>query len=92
MLLWMTEATCVASALALVAFVIGRLRSTGPAVRHALWLIVLIKLVIPPVIAWPWASVWSMPGGPPAIEQKPRKFEWTARALTMIEHRRRNID
>jgi hypothetical protein len=24
-------------------------------VRHALWLIVLIKLMTPPVVHWPWA-------------------------------------
>jgi beta-lactamase regulating signal transducer with metallopeptidase domain len=29
----------------------GRL---GPATRHALWLVVLIKLLTPPVFAWPW--------------------------------------
>jgi beta-lactamase regulating signal transducer with metallopeptidase domain len=31
----------------------GRL---SPVVRHALWLLVLIKFVTPPLVAWPWAA------------------------------------
>jgi beta-lactamase regulating signal transducer with metallopeptidase domain len=27
----------------------------GPVARHALWVVVLLKLVTPPVVAWPWA-------------------------------------
>ncbi|MCC6697510.1 MAG: M56 family metallopeptidase [Candidatus Hydrogenedentes bacterium] len=30
----------------------GRLR---PAIAHVLWLMVLVRLVVPPVIAWPWS-------------------------------------
>src|SRR6187455_3378590 len=26
----------------------------GPVVRHALWTILLVKLIVPPVFAWPW--------------------------------------
>jgi beta-lactamase regulating signal transducer with metallopeptidase domain len=47
-------AICAVLALA-VAFVcrVGRLR---PAVAHLLWLVVLIRLVVPPVVAWPWSA------------------------------------
>src|SRR5207253_4430788 len=31
-----------------------------PAVQHALWLVVLIKLLMPPLVAWPWAVPKSM--------------------------------
>jgi len=47
MLEWFAETTIVAGVLALVAVVVSRLRAIGPSVRHALWLVVLIKLVTP---------------------------------------------
>src|SRR5271156_4779933 len=57
---WVIETTLVTAALALVAFLLSRLRSIGPAVHHAMWLVVLIKLFTPPLIAWPWASHQSL--------------------------------
>jgi beta-lactamase regulating signal transducer with metallopeptidase domain len=56
MLGWIVDTTLVASGLAIVALSAGWVRSVGPAARHALWLAVLIKLVMPPIVAWPWAS------------------------------------
>ncbi len=35
--------------------VICKLGKFRPAICHALWLVVLLKLMIPPVVAWPWA-------------------------------------
>ena len=58
MLEWFAETTVVAGMLALVAVVASRLRPIGPSVRHALWLVVLIKLVTPPLVSWPWAADW----------------------------------
>ena len=55
MLGWFAETTLVASGLAAVAALGGRVRSIGPAARHALWLVVLIKLMTPPLVCWPWA-------------------------------------
>jgi beta-lactamase regulating signal transducer with metallopeptidase domain len=55
MLIWCAETTIVTGVLALVALAIGRHRSVSPAVRHALWLVVLIKFVTPPLVSWPWA-------------------------------------
>ena len=52
---WFAEATLVASALALVAHLVDRRRGASPAVRHALWLVVLIKLMMPPLVHWPWS-------------------------------------
>jgi beta-lactamase regulating signal transducer with metallopeptidase domain len=53
MLWWLLETTLVAAALAgAVALVCRRLRPR-PAVRHALWLVVLLKLLAPPLLAWP---------------------------------------
>jgi beta-lactamase regulating signal transducer with metallopeptidase domain len=54
MLWWVVETTLVAAVLAAVAALVPRLRPLGPAARHALWLVVLIKLVTPPLLSWPW--------------------------------------
>lgn len=54
MLWWVAETTLVAAGLAAVAALAPRLRPLGPAARHALWLVVLIRLVTPPVWSWPW--------------------------------------
>jgi beta-lactamase regulating signal transducer with metallopeptidase domain len=55
MLWWFAQTTLIAGALAVVASLAGRWSRLGPEVRHALWLLVLIKLAIPPVVAWPWS-------------------------------------
>jgi beta-lactamase regulating signal transducer with metallopeptidase domain len=57
---WFAETTLVASALAVVAMLLGRVRRIGPAVRHVLWLVVLVKLVTPPLVHWPWSRPWSL--------------------------------
>jgi beta-lactamase regulating signal transducer with metallopeptidase domain len=54
MLWWIVETTLVAAALAVVATLLPRLRPLGPAARHALWLVVLVKLMTPPLLSWPW--------------------------------------
>ncbi len=60
MLWWLVQNSVVAAALAGVVAVICRWARPSPAVRHALWLVVLIKLVAPPLVYWPWTpdSVW----------------------------------
>ncbi len=57
LLAWAVEATVIAAALAVVAALLGRSRllATRPATRHALWLLVLVKLATPPLLAWPWS-------------------------------------
>ncbi len=61
MLIWFAETTIVAAALAGVAAIAGRSRSIGPTARHLLWLAVVIRMVTPPVAAWPWAVRWGEP-------------------------------
>ena len=58
MLIWFAETTLVASILALVALAVSRLRPISPSVKHALWLVVLIKFITPPLVSWPWAADW----------------------------------
>jgi beta-lactamase regulating signal transducer with metallopeptidase domain len=54
MLEWIVLNTVAATALAALVLVLARWRRLRPATRHALWLVVLLKLVTPPVIYWPW--------------------------------------
>jgi beta-lactamase regulating signal transducer with metallopeptidase domain len=73
MLWWLAQTTVMAAALAgLVALVclLGRLR---PAVRHALWLVVLVKLLTPPGVAWPWPlpDFYRPPPAPAAARAEP---------------------
>jgi beta-lactamase regulating signal transducer with metallopeptidase domain len=68
MLWWLTETAVVSAALAgAVALLCSRLRPR-PAVRHALWLLVLLRLLMPPLLAWPWpqAATDMAPRPPPA--------------------------
>ena len=58
MLGWFLETSLVAAGLAAVAALGGRLRSVGPTARHALWLVVLVRMVTPPLFCWPWAADW----------------------------------
>src|SRR5436305_10590150 len=46
-------------------------RRARPAVAHALWLLVLVKLVTPPVIPLPVPGPWSRP---PAVEAEPEPY------------------
>jgi beta-lactamase regulating signal transducer with metallopeptidase domain len=76
MLLWFAETALIAAALAAVAALVPRLRTLGPAARHALWLLVLIKLVTPPLVRSPWpVSVQAVLGlgasTPAAVELPP---------------------
>ncbi|MSR59636.1 MAG: M56 family metallopeptidase [Planctomycetaceae bacterium] len=50
---WIIQSTLFAAVLALAVSAACRTRRFVPAVRHALWLIVLIKLVTPPIVALP---------------------------------------
>jgi beta-lactamase regulating signal transducer with metallopeptidase domain len=38
-----------------IVLALGRGLRLGPAARHALWLVVLVKFLAPPLIYWPWA-------------------------------------
>src|SRR6185436_7281946 len=56
---WMISNTVAAGCLALLVAGVCRWRRFGPAVTHALWLVVLVKLVTPPVLdlPLPWPSL-----------------------------------
>ena len=56
MLWWLVQNAVVAALLAAVVMLLCRAVRPSPAVRHALWLVVLLRLVMPPVVTWPWAA------------------------------------
>jgi beta-lactamase regulating signal transducer with metallopeptidase domain len=55
MIWWMLQNFLVIALLAGCVWMICRIARPGPAMQHALWLVLLIKLVTPPVLPWPWA-------------------------------------
>jgi beta-lactamase regulating signal transducer with metallopeptidase domain len=55
MLWWLAQNTVIAALLAVLVALACRLGGLRPAIRHLLWLLVLIKLVTPPFFEWPWA-------------------------------------
>jgi beta-lactamase regulating signal transducer with metallopeptidase domain len=66
MLEWLILHTAAVLALAGLVLALGRWRRLGPAVRHALWLVVLVKFLTPPLLHWPWALPALAPAGRPA--------------------------
>jgi beta-lactamase regulating signal transducer with metallopeptidase domain len=50
---WLLDNTVIAAVLALIVALVCRVRRVPPVVRHALWLVVLIKLIAPPLFPGP---------------------------------------
>src|SRR5258706_10840564 len=55
MLWWTVQNLVITAMLACFAWVMCRCWRIGPVARHALWLVVLLKLLTPPTLVWPWA-------------------------------------
>ncbi|HEX5069726.1 MAG TPA: M56 family metallopeptidase [Vicinamibacterales bacterium] len=53
---WLFQNLVVTALVAGVVALVCRTTRVGPVVRHALWLLVLIKFVTPPVLVWPWSA------------------------------------
>jgi hypothetical protein len=62
MIPWLMENALVATLLAGVVALVCKVVRPRASVRHALWLVVLLKLVTPPVFEWPWSL--SVPDAP----------------------------
>src|SRR6516225_768477 len=56
MLWWLAQNTLLAAALAVLVTIACRVGRFRPAVCHALWLLVLLKLVAPPLWPCPWPT------------------------------------
>src|SRR5437660_11147633 len=55
---WLAHNTLFAAALAVIVYFACRYLHLRPAVRHILWLLVLVKLATPPILTWPWSPDW----------------------------------
>ena len=55
MLGWFVQNTVASAALAVLVFVVCLFCRRRPAVQHALWCLVLLKLLTPAWFAWPWS-------------------------------------
>ena len=51
---WVLQTILVTSAMALLITMGGRLLKASPAVLHVLWLLALVRFIVPPVVEWPW--------------------------------------
>jgi beta-lactamase regulating signal transducer with metallopeptidase domain len=93
MLWWLAQNTVTAAVLATAVALLCRLGRFGPAMRHALWLVVLLKLLSPPLIAWPWqlpdVGRFFPPGSvsilePPAGEDPPVVSDDTSETIVAL--------
>lgn len=53
---WVFQNIVITTVLAAAVMLVARAARIGPVARHALWLLVLIKFVTPPLVVWPWAA------------------------------------
>ncbi|HYN06647.1 MAG TPA: M56 family metallopeptidase [Vicinamibacterales bacterium] len=53
---WLFQNVVITTALAALVVVVCRTTRIGPVARHALWVLVLLKFVTPPLVVWPWPA------------------------------------
>lgn len=53
---WFFQNAVVTAILACGVLAMCRFVRIGPVARHALWVLVLVKFVTPPIVAWPWPA------------------------------------
>ena len=53
---WIFQNLVITTALAAAVALACRFGRIGPVARHALWVLVLVKFVTPPLVVWPWAA------------------------------------
>ena len=70
MLWWFAQTTLIVGALAVLVSLAGRSKRLGPEARHALWLVVMAKFLIPPLLVWPWPvpDAWPVAADPLPVE------------------------
>lgn len=53
---WIFQNVAITTVLAAAVIMVCRAGRIGPVARHALWVLVLVKFVTPPLVVWPWAA------------------------------------
>src|SRR5215831_15926460 len=87
MLWWLAQNAVLAGLLAAAVALACRVGRFRPAVRHALWLVVLLKLATPPVFTWPGVSlILEDPAEAPAEAPPPSEPEPTYQILVPVQH------
>src|SRR5436305_7327966 len=69
MLWWTFQNAIVTALMAALVWLAARPLRLSPAARHALWLLVLLKFLTPPLVAWPWAISNPLRNSQPRQEQ-----------------------
>jgi beta-lactamase regulating signal transducer with metallopeptidase domain len=81
---WLGQNTITVAILIPLVAATCRLCRRRPAVQHALWLIVLLKLVTPPIVSWPWTlpqvGEWLCPS---LLSTRPSNFRAAEQASTL---------
>src|SRR5260221_3382936 len=64
---WLAQNTITAAVMIPLVVLACQFFRRRPAVQHALWVVVLLKLLTPPLVSWPWSveqlrdAIWSLP-------------------------------
>jgi beta-lactamase regulating signal transducer with metallopeptidase domain len=82
MLWWTLQTLLVTAVLAAAVWGVCRVGKLGPVGRHALWLVVLLKMLTPPMVAWPWAILPAVPA--PMGDSRLRSTEPTAMHIATV--------
>ncbi len=77
---WLAQHLVTTSVLVAAVAVICRRLTARPALAHALWLVVLIKFLTPPLVAWPWTL--SLAATTPLSQSDPSPKEGTGSTLS----------
>src|SRR5579864_6992616 len=84
MFVWLLHNTILAGLLAIGVTLLCRFRRIGPAFRHAVWLLVLVRLLWPPgVLNWPVEIAPRWPAPAARTEEKP--IAWKAPITSSVE-------
>ena len=65
---WLAQGAVSVAALVVIVLVACRFLRHRPAVRHALWLVVLVKFVTPSLLTWPWPAPSLVARSTPRVE------------------------
>jgi beta-lactamase regulating signal transducer with metallopeptidase domain len=79
---WLILHTATVAVLAGAAVLVGR--RLAPAARHLLWLVVLVKLLTPPLLVWPWGLPTPMEATEPEAIPAPQSPAETGVLLVLL--------
>ena len=89
MAFWIFQNVVITAALAAAVLLVSRSGRIGPVARHALWLIVLVKFITPPLVVWPWAA--PDPFGVAAIDARTNRDQATVARVTLPDSLRPGV-